>query len=169
MQVTVRAGLEVEDGKRLDDLMRVYQSALRLAYNRLLEGKTDNEVVRLIRSVFGLNSQYAYSSLVEAKEVISSQKRLLKVYVKELDKKIKRARRKLGRIKDPVKRKGVKARIAKLERKRREYERRIAEGTVPKIIFGGRESFEKLKGGSSRRKSGRSGAPAKFIASAGVS
>ena len=167
MQVTVRAGLEVEDRERLDDLMRVYQSALRLAYNRLLEGKTDNEVVRLIRSVFGLNSQYAYSALVEAKEVISSQKRLLKVYVKELDK--KRVRRKLGRIKDPVKRRGVKARIAKLERKRREYERHIAEGTVPKIIFGGRESFEKLKGGSSRRKSGRSGAPAKFIASAGVS
>ena len=169
MQVTVRAGLEVEDWKRLDNLMRVYQSALRFAYNRLLEGKTDNEIVKLIRSVFGLNSRYAYSALVEAKEVISSQKRLLKVYVKELDKKIKRARRKLGRIKDPVKRKGVKARIAKLERKRREYERHIAEGTVPKIIFGGRESFEKLKGGSSRRKSGRSGAPAKFIASAGVS
>ena len=147
MQVTVRAGLEVEDRERLDNLMRVYQSALRFAYNRLLEGKTANEIVKLVRSVFGLNSRYAYSALVEAKEVISSQKRLLKVYVRELDEKIKRARRKLGRIKDPLKREGVKARIAKLERKRQKYERHIAEGTVPKIIFGGRENFEKLKKG----------------------
>ena len=155
MQVTVRAGLEVEGRGKLDSLMRVYQSALRFAYNRLLEGKTDSEVVKLVRSVFGLNSRYAYSALVEAKEVISSQKRLLKVYVRELDEKIKRARRKLDKIKDPVKRKGVKARIVKLERKRREYERRIADGTVPKIVFGGRENFEKLKRGRLTREEWR--------------
>jgi len=148
MQVTVRAGLEVEDWKRLDNLMRVYQSALRFAYNRLLEGKfSDNDIVKLLRSIFGINSRYAYSALVEAKEIISSQKRLLRLHIEEIERKIEKSKRKLARVKNPLKRKGIGARIKKLERKKKEYERHLSEGTTPKIIFGGRRNFELLKKG----------------------
>ena len=55
-----------------------------------------------------------------------------------------RAERRLNRVGNPVKRKGIKRRIAKLERKLEELEQYAREGRVPKVVFGGKKLFKKL-------------------------
>jgi IS605 OrfB family transposase len=56
--------------------MRRFSSALRFAYQRLLEGKEESEVLKELTFLFSLNSRYAYGALVEAKMTIASQKEL---------------------------------------------------------------------------------------------
>jgi IS605 OrfB family transposase len=56
--------------------MRRFSSALRFAYQRLLEGKEESEVLKELTFLFSLNSRYAYGALVEAKMTIASMKEL---------------------------------------------------------------------------------------------
>ncbi|MFQ6063378.1 MAG: hypothetical protein ACE5J9_09440, partial [Methanosarcinales archaeon] len=146
MQITVRSYLELEATNALDNLMRVYSSAKRYAYNRLLENnKTKNELKKEIQEVFSLNARYSNAAIEDAKIVILSQKRLLPIYVKDLESKINKSKKKLNNaIKkklEPIKIKGIKKRINKLTKKKQEYKDHIKNKTIPKIVFGGRRTF----------------------------
>lgn len=48
---------------------------------------------------------------------------------------------------EPIKIKGIKARINKLQNKKQEYEDHIKNRTIPKIVFGGRHTFMNLQKG----------------------
>jgi IS605 OrfB family transposase len=56
--------------------MRRFSSAMRFAFQRLLEGKEESEVLKELSSLFDLNSRYAYGALVKAKMTIASLKEL---------------------------------------------------------------------------------------------
>jgi predicted transposase len=56
--------------------MRRFSAAMRFAFQRLLEGKEESEVLKELSSLFNLNSRYAYGALVEAKMTIASLKEL---------------------------------------------------------------------------------------------
>jgi predicted transposase len=71
--------LKKEDEQAVLDLMRRFSSAVRFAYNRLLEGKTREELKRedspLCR-LFGLNTRWADGAIEKARAVLDSAREL---------------------------------------------------------------------------------------------
>ncbi|MFQ6072362.1 MAG: IS200/IS605 family accessory protein TnpB-related protein [Methanosarcinales archaeon] len=152
MQITVRSSLTTREGSTLDNLMRVYSSAKRYAYNRLLEGnKSKNELKKEIQYKFNINARYAYAAIEDAKMVILSQKKLLPIYVNDLKSKIDKSNKKLKKaIKkklEPIKIIGIKNRINQLQNKLQEYKEHLRNKTIPKMVFGGRRTLLDLQKG----------------------
>ncbi|MGC8903916.1 IS200/IS605 family accessory protein TnpB-related protein [Thermus sp.] len=68
-----------EDEKAVLDLMRRFSSAVRFAYNRLLEGKDRKELKRADRplcTLFRLNTRYADGAIEKAKALLASAEEL---------------------------------------------------------------------------------------------
>jgi IS605 OrfB family transposase len=71
--------LEKEDERSVLDLMRRFSSATRFAYNRLLEGKTREELKRengSLCALFRLNTRYADGAIEKAQATLDSVKEL---------------------------------------------------------------------------------------------
>jgi IS605 OrfB family transposase len=71
--------LKEEDERAVLDLMRRFSSTTRFAYNRLLEGKTREELKREngpLRALFGLNTRYADGAIEKAQATLDSAKEL---------------------------------------------------------------------------------------------
>ncbi|MBU4194221.1 MAG: IS200/IS605 family accessory protein TnpB-related protein [Actinobacteria bacterium] len=153
MQLTIRGELvQLTDSKQvIDDLMRVYSSCKRFAFNRHNDNLTseerlsDNSLKKQLMETFGLNARYCYAAMVEGKEVISSQKQLLPLELKDTESKIAKSKRKLKKVKDPFKRKGIEARIKKLEKKKVFYKQHLKARTIPHVVFGGKKNFYAMK------------------------
>ena len=123
-------------------LMTVYQSCLRVAFKQLLLGMRPTESRReLARHFPQLDARYRNDAIMQAQGVIDSQRALLPRYLAEVEAKARRSERKLNRTKDPLRRAGISARLEKLERRRQELATHLEQGTIPKIIFGGRRNF----------------------------
>jgi IS605 OrfB family transposase len=68
-----------EDEQAVLDLMRRFSSAIRYAYNRLLEGKDSKELYHKVGPLcvlFGLNNRYANGAIEKAKATLDSAKEL---------------------------------------------------------------------------------------------
>ena len=68
-----------EDEQAVLDLMRRFSSAIRFAYNRLLEGKTREELKREsgpLHALFGLNTRYADGAIEKAQAILDSAREL---------------------------------------------------------------------------------------------
>jgi IS605 OrfB family transposase len=71
--------LKKEDEQAVLDLMRRFSSATRFAYNRLLEGKTREELKREsgpLCTLFGLNTRWADGAIEKAQAILDSAKEL---------------------------------------------------------------------------------------------
>jgi predicted transposase len=71
--------LKEEDERAVLDLMRRFSSATRFAYNRLLEGKTREELKREsgpLCTLFGLNTRYADGAIEKAQATLDSAREL---------------------------------------------------------------------------------------------
>jgi IS605 OrfB family transposase len=71
--------LKKVDEQAVLDLMRRFSGAIRFAYNRLLEGKTREELKREsgpLRRLFGLNTRYADGAIEKAQATLDSAKEL---------------------------------------------------------------------------------------------
>jgi len=71
--------LKKEDERAVLDLLRSFSSAVRFAYNRLLEGKTREELKREdspLCALFRLNTRYADGAIERAQAVLDSAKEL---------------------------------------------------------------------------------------------
>jgi len=132
-----------DDRKDVDDEMRLFQCALRTAFKRLLEGKKKGDVEKLVASMFNINSRYAKDSVMQAMSIISSQNELVLKQKEEKERCIKELRKKVENINSYEKRESISAKIEQLTEELDVLAQHIAEGTIPKVIFGGRENFEK--------------------------
>ncbi|MDI6643407.1 MAG: hypothetical protein QMD95_05115, partial [Candidatus Hodarchaeaceae archaeon] len=99
MQYTVRALIEPNGNEaRLDSISRTFCSMVRTAYNRLLEGRRTNEIVRLLQTRYGVeNWRWCQWAIAQARGVIQSQKELLPLYAEMYDEKIARVRQRMDR------------------------------------------------------------------------
>jgi len=77
-KVTIQARLKAkrEERKVFDDLMRRWSSCVRFVYNRLLEGKTRDELKKTLQSKFKLNSRYVDDAILQAQTIITLSKKL---------------------------------------------------------------------------------------------
>jgi len=148
--------------------MRLFSACERWAFNRLLEGRSREELKRQGQEVFGLNSRYTDDAIMKAGAVIESQKELLALEIEETESKLSRAKKKLRwaekdldkaiKANDPAKIEqakrtlhGRKARVKKLAVKLAELQRHRDGGTIPKIVFGGRSLWRRVSKGRATR------------------
>jgi hypothetical protein len=111
----------------------------RTSYNRLLEGREQREVeLALLERYDVRNLLWRRNAIIQAKSIIRSQRELLRLYVRELDWKIQQVRRKLSRTSNPLKQHSYEARIRRLEIRKTQFAVHIRDGTLPKVVFGGR-------------------------------
>ena len=59
--------------------MAVFCSALRFSFNRLVEGEGEKELIKKVHALFHLNKRYAEDAVMQAKAVLSRQKKLLPI------------------------------------------------------------------------------------------
>ena len=119
------------------------------------------ELKQSLQGAFGLNSRYADDAILKANEVIGSQRALIPVEIAETEAKRERTERKRkanARKAERLKAAGRKdeaaavalafhgqdLRLAKLDAKLAKYRRHQAEGTIPKVVFGGKRLWRRL-------------------------
>ncbi|HHY38620.1 MAG TPA: transposase [Clostridia bacterium] len=156
----------------LDTEMRLFCSCTRWAFNRLLEGRSREELKKEGQEVFGLNSRYCDDAILKARETIGSQRELLVMEIEETEIKLARAKKKLGwaekdlvraiKAGDTVKIEKAKhivhsreARVKKLTNKLGELQTHQNAGTIPKVVFGGRSLWMRVCKGKSTREEWR--------------
>lgn len=155
MMVLVNPSKEFED--QLSILMRRFCSCKRYAFNRLLEGKSSDNLNKILPAIFSLNKRYAEDAVLLASAIITSQKELLPKRLEDIRAKIAKTERKLelyqtGKRK-PKKTdleiclKGLNARLEKLREKELKLIRCIENDTIPPVIFGGKKNFYKRMSG----------------------
>jgi IS605 OrfB family transposase len=153
----------------LETEMRLFSACMRWAFNRLLEGISRDEIKKLGQELFGINSRYADDARLKAQALMDSQKELLELEIEETKKKLHRAKKKLGTIMKKLAKaeergdaldiveklrlavKGRNNRVASLEKKLAELEVHRENGTIPKVVFGGRKLWEKVCKGLATR------------------
>ncbi len=157
LQYAVRALINPSGNEAsLNTICRTFSSMVRTTYNRLIKGKKTGEIVRLLQARHGIeNWRWCQWAIKQAQSVIQSQRELLPLYVEMYDEKLARVKRRMNRVADPLKRRGYKARIEKLERKRVAMEKHLVARTVPRAVFGSRKLFEELSKGKGSRKEWR--------------
>jgi IS605 OrfB family transposase len=136
-----------EDRTLVENEMRLFQCAVRTAFNRLLEGMDKSDVEKRVASMFHLNSRYAKDARIKAQSIISSQREMVKLHKKEKESLISELRKKLENIKSEEERENISARIEQLKEEVAVLSSHVEKGTIPKVIFGGRENFEKRRDG----------------------
>jgi len=157
----------------LETEMRLFCACLRWSFNRLLEGASRDEIKKRGQELFGINSRYADDARLKAQAVLDSQRKLLELEVEETEAKLRRARKKLGwsvkklttaeekggvaseleKLRLAVK--GRQMRVASLEKKLTELEDHLENGTIPKVVFGGRKLWRRVCRGRAKREEWR--------------
>ena len=72
----------------LGELMRVFGSAKRYAFNRLLEGRGAKDIIKHLPHQFRLNKRYAEDAVLLVQSLISSQRELLPTRLEDVQAKI---------------------------------------------------------------------------------
>jgi IS605 OrfB family transposase len=141
----------------LDELMRVFCSAKRYAFNRLLEGRNAEDIIKHLPHQFPLNKRYAEDAVLLAQSLISSQRELLPMRLEDVQAKIEKTAKKMDEYQHGRKTpknvdvrtclNGLHQRLEKLKAKEAELKHHLEHGTIPSVIFGGKQNFYKrLKG-----------------------
>lgn len=142
--------------EQLDQLMKVFCSAVRFAFNRLVEGKESGELIKQVSTLFHLNKRYSEDAVLQVQEIISSQQKLLPDRITNVQGKIKKNEQKIDdyetgkktpkKVSIEVCLQGLQGRLAKLKQKEMDLVTCQKNGTIPKVIFGGRKNFyQRLK------------------------
>ncbi len=147
MKVTVK-GILINVNKEaeieINRLITVFSSAQRYGFKRLLEGKmTGLEIEKEISKKYGLNIRQSKDALKKAKQIINSQKILVKDNYNNYSKKVNQVENQVKKTKSQNKKNQLNKRLEKLKKKQQIYKEHLDNNTIPKIIFGGRKNFIK--------------------------
>ncbi|MDK2924939.1 MAG: hypothetical protein PWQ41_713 [Bacillota bacterium] len=153
--------------------MRLFCACQRWAFNRLLEGVSRDEIKKRGQELFGLNSRYVDDAWLKAQALLDSQRELLEIETEETEAKLGRARKRLGQAMKKLAKtkekgaasealeelrlavKGRNARVASLGKKLAELRAHQENGTIPKVVFGGRKLWRKVCKGRATREEWR--------------
>lgn len=153
--------------------MRLFSACQRWSYKRMSEGLSRPEIKKQGQLLFGLNSRYVDDARLKAQGMIEAQKELLEVEIKTTQEKLRRARKKLSltmKKRSRAEKKGLpkdevhmldrsvlgrQARVSKLEKKLRALRGHQENGTVPKVVFGGRKLWRQVQKGKTTRETWR--------------
>ncbi len=130
-----------EDGRSIDDLMQRYCSAKRTAFNFMLsQGHSVKEVTHRLEMLdsLALNWRYCEHAARDADAELKSQRALLPVYLSDVYDRIEEVSSRLAKARSPGKKDRLRREFLRLEKRKRILEKHVADGTVPKVVFGTR-------------------------------
>lgn len=143
--------LSKEDKRELDDLLRVFSSMTRFAFNRLLEGENTGDLNKTLPGKFKMNKRYAEDAVLQAQSIITSQKELLPTRIEDTEAKLNKLEKKIHLYQTGQRKpkkvdletclNGLSMRKEKLERKLFELNSYKEKDTIPPVIFGGKKNF----------------------------
>ncbi len=81
--------------RSLDELLRVFCSAKRYAFNRLLEGRNAKDIIKHLPHQFWLNKRYAEDAVLLAQSLITSQRESLPMRLEDVQAKIEKTAKKM--------------------------------------------------------------------------
>jgi len=149
VKVTTKAMLinvSEENIKTIDNLMVVFCSAIRFSFNRIIEDKRIGDIEKDISKKYGLNIRQSKDAVENARQIIASQKKLLKMNYENYLKKVKVIEKLLNNDKKKLSYKNRCGLVKKLEKRQRKlsyYKGFMDKNTVPPVIFGTKEMFIK--------------------------
>ena len=82
MKITVRAFLpdvDEETDRAISDVMKVFCGAVRYSFKRLLESGKTGDIEKAVSAKYGLNIRQAKDAVEEARQIIASQKEIVKL------------------------------------------------------------------------------------------
>jgi hypothetical protein len=150
MEYTVRAAVNPGSHEpQLAAASRVFQSMKRTAHNRLTENQPTKTVISQLQHRYMVgNWRWCQWALQDAQAGIDSQKELLPLYAEMYGEKILKVKTKMKHTSDPQKKQGYALRISKLKKLKTKVEKHIADGTIPKVVFGSRKLLDEIAAGS---------------------
>lgn len=148
VKITMKAVLINEttsDKSIIDNMMLVFSTAKRFAFKRLLEKIINiRELEKDISHKYKLNIRQAKDAVEASRQIIQSQKELIKMNYNDMNRKVK-AIEKILNDKDKKlsekKRNALKSKLAKRQRKLDYWNNFIVTDTIPSVIFGTKEMF----------------------------
>ena len=148
MKITIKSVLINEtssDKSIIDNIMLVFSTAKRFAFKRLLEKDISiNQLEKDTAHKYALNIRQAKDAVEVARQIILSQKKLVKMNYDDMKRKVK-AIEKILNEKDKKlsekKRNALKSKLAKRQRKLDYWNNFIVTDTIPSVIFGTKEMF----------------------------
>ena len=147
MKITVKAFLpEVDEyaNQAISDLMNEFCGAVRYSFKRLLELEKIGNIEKSAAANYGLNIRQAKDAVEDARQIIASQREILKLNYENATKKVKALEKILEQ--DNLTERKQKALTKKLDkRKKRQayYAKFIDSGTIPPVVFGTKALFIK--------------------------
>jgi IS605 OrfB family transposase len=133
-----------EEKRDIDCLMRRYCSAKRTAFNDLLGRRSVKDATHRLETLgsLALNWRYCEHAARDASAELESQRELLPMYLSDTYDKIEDASSRLANAGVPRKRERMERTLLRLEKRKSILERHVADGTMPKVVFGTRRLFE---------------------------
>ena len=131
-----------EVDSKLTEMMTVFCTAIRFSFNRLLEGTKIGELEKTVSGKFKLNIRQAKDAVEEARQLIVSQKELVKRNYSNYTNKVSKLEAILTTKELPdKKRKPLLSKLDKRKRKQAYYKDFIDTDAIPPVTFGTKELF----------------------------
>ena len=135
-----------EQKKIIDDMMIVFSTAVRYSFNRLLDNVEIKDLEKQTAAKYKLNIRQAKDAVEKARQIIASQRKLVKMEYENYTHKIKAIENKITKLDEEIskkKRKGLLSKLDKRKRRQAYYNKHMDAGTIPPVIFGTKEMFHK--------------------------
>ena len=147
LKITTKAVItEMEDNQKekLDLLMKVFCSAVRYSFNRIIEGKKIGDIEKDVAVKYNLNTRQAKDAVENGRQTIASQKELVKMNYENYNKKVKKIESTLKKENlSNKKRNALEKKLEKRKRKRDYWKKFIDNKTIPPVVFGTKQLFIK--------------------------
>jgi predicted transposase len=154
VKTTIKAVLinpNKEQQEIIDNLMLVFCTSIRFSFRRLLEGKEIKQLEKDTARRYSLNIRQAKDAVENARQIIESQRKLLKINYDNYTNKVKQIENVLKDVNSKISEKKKNALIRKLDKRKRKQEyfkKFIDNNTIPPVIFGTKKIFQKKCSGS---------------------
>lgn len=138
---------EDQDQMRLKQLMRVFCSAERMAYNYLRKDMKQSDIYHILRNKFVLSGRYTKDTIFSAKMIVASQKKLLTDHIKNKKRRLRRVNRRLKEVKKPAKKRNYEQAKIRIMRELEDLKTYKDTKSIPPAIFGSKKRFyQRLRG-----------------------
>jgi IS605 OrfB family transposase len=147
MKTTIKAiliNINEEQQEIINNMMTVFCTAVRFALNRLLEGTEIKGLEKFTASTYNLNIRQAKDAVENARQIIASQRELVKMNYNNYTNKVKNIENELNKTNlSDRKKNALKAKLDKRKRRQEYFKRFIDNKIIPPVVFGTREMFIK--------------------------
>ena len=143
----MRVIFEKQDQLRLNQLMRIFCSAERMAYSCLRKKMKSGDIYRILLDKFVLSGRYANDAIFNAQNLVKGQKELLRDHIKNKKRRLRYVKKRVREVTKPAKKRNYQQAEIRIKKELQELKAYKKDKSMPPAIFGGKKRFQqRLKG-----------------------